>query len=138
RALRLSPRDPLAAMFYAVAAYAAYIERDYAESIALCRKSIRLRNDFVAGWRVMVAAAGMTGDSGRCRSNGGIPPDVARRDAGQGRRAASGDPRRRTRAFPGRPAPRRAGVADRIGRAALKQESNAKTLRALCFCPRCA
>jgi len=63
RALRLSPRDPLAAMFYAVAAYAAYIERDYAESIALCRKSIRLRNDFVAGWRVMVAAAGMTGDT---------------------------------------------------------------------------
>ena len=63
RALRLSPRDPLAAMFHAVAAYAAYIERDYSESIALCRKSIRLRGDFTAGWRVMVAAAGMTGDT---------------------------------------------------------------------------
>jgi len=63
RALRLSPRDPLAAMFYAVAAYAAYIERDYAESIALCRKSIRLRGDFTGAWRVMVAAAGMTGDT---------------------------------------------------------------------------
>jgi len=63
RALRLSPRDPLAAMYYAVIAYAAYIERDYAESVALCRKSIRLRDTFTAGWRVMVAAAGMIGDT---------------------------------------------------------------------------
>src|SRR6202023_624579 len=29
RALRLSPRDPSAAVFQAVAAYAAYVERDY-------------------------------------------------------------------------------------------------------------
>jgi TolB-like protein/Tfp pilus assembly protein PilF len=63
RALRLSPRDPSAAIFYGIAAYAAYVERDYIESIALCRKSIRLRSDFVAGWRVMTAAAGMAGDT---------------------------------------------------------------------------
>src|SRR5262249_59364271 len=61
-ALRLSPRDPFAAIFYGVAAYAAYVERDYAESIALCRKCIRQRSDFVGGWRVMAAAAGMMGD----------------------------------------------------------------------------
>src|SRR6185437_16879634 len=46
RALRLSPRDPFAAIFYGIAAYAAYVERDYIEAIALCRKSVRLRSDF--------------------------------------------------------------------------------------------
>jgi TolB-like protein/Tfp pilus assembly protein PilF len=63
RALRLSPRDPLAATFYGMAGYAAYVARDYAECIELCRKAIRLRNDFVGAWRVMAAAAGMTGDT---------------------------------------------------------------------------
>ena len=63
RARRLSPRDPYAAIYYAVEAYAAYVERDYAECIELCRKSIRQRSDFVGGWRVMAAAAGMTGDT---------------------------------------------------------------------------
>jgi TolB-like protein len=63
RALRLSPRDPFAAIYHAVAAYAAYVERDYAHCIELCRKSIRQRSDFVGGWRVMAAAAGMLGDA---------------------------------------------------------------------------
>ncbi len=63
RARRLSPRDPFAAIYYAVEAYAAYVDRDYAECIELCRKSIRQRNDFVGGWRVMAAAAGMIGDT---------------------------------------------------------------------------
>ncbi len=63
RALRLSPRDPFAAIYYAVEAYAAYVERDYAQCIELCRKSIRQRSDFGAGWRVMAAAAAMTGDT---------------------------------------------------------------------------
>jgi TolB-like protein len=63
RALRLSPRDPFAAIFYGIAGYIAYVERDYTEAIALCRKGIRLRSDFVGGWRVMAAAAGMAGDA---------------------------------------------------------------------------
>jgi TolB-like protein/Tfp pilus assembly protein PilF len=62
RALSLSPRDPFSAIFYGVAAYAAYVERDYAEAIRLSRESIRLRADFVGGYRVLVAAAGMAGD----------------------------------------------------------------------------
>ena len=62
RALNLSPRDPFSAIFYGVAAYAAYVERDYAEAIRLSRESIRLRSDFVGAYRVMVAAAGMAGD----------------------------------------------------------------------------
>jgi TolB-like protein/Tfp pilus assembly protein PilF len=59
RALNLSPRDPFSAIFYGVAAYAAYVERDYAEAIRLSRESIRLRADFVGSYRVIVAAAGM-------------------------------------------------------------------------------
>jgi TolB-like protein/Tfp pilus assembly protein PilF len=62
RALNLSPRDPVSAIFYGVAAYAAYVERDYAEAIRLSRESIRLRSDFVGGYRVLVAAAGMADD----------------------------------------------------------------------------
>ena len=62
RAIRLSPRDPFSAIYYAVASYAAYVERDYGESIRLGRESIRQRNDFVAAHRVITAAAGMTGD----------------------------------------------------------------------------
>jgi TolB-like protein/Tfp pilus assembly protein PilF len=62
RALRLSPRDPFAAIFYAVAAYAVFVERDFAEAIRLCRESIRLRNDFVGAYRVITAAAGMAGE----------------------------------------------------------------------------
>ncbi len=63
RALRLSPRDPFAAIFYGIAGYAAYVGRNYAEAIALTRKGIRQRSDFVAGWRVMAAAAGMAGET---------------------------------------------------------------------------
>ena len=62
RALNLSPHDPFSAIFYGVAAYAAYVERDYAEAIRLSRESIRLRADFVGGYRVIVAAAGMADD----------------------------------------------------------------------------
>src|SRR5207244_5065354 len=37
-ALRLSPRDPSAAIYNGVAAYAAYVERDYNEAIRLSRE----------------------------------------------------------------------------------------------------
>jgi len=68
RALRLSPRDPLAAIFYGVAAYAAFVERDYAEAIRLSRESIRRRNDYVGAYRVITAAAGMTGETELARA----------------------------------------------------------------------
>ena len=67
RAIRLSPRDPLSAIYYGIAGYAAFVERDYAESIALARKGIRERGDFAGAWRVLVAAAGMAGDVGLAR-----------------------------------------------------------------------
>jgi TolB-like protein/Tfp pilus assembly protein PilF len=62
RALRLSPRDPSAAIYNGVAAYAAYVERDYNEAIRLAREGIRQRNDFPGAYRVITAAAAMAGE----------------------------------------------------------------------------
>jgi TolB-like protein len=62
RALRLSPRDPFAAIYNVVAAYAAFVERDYTEAIRLSREGIRQRNDFPGGYRVITAAAAMAGE----------------------------------------------------------------------------
>jgi len=62
RALRLSPRDPFSAIYYGIAGYAAFVERDYDEAIRLSREGIRQRNDFVGGYRVLTAAAAMAGD----------------------------------------------------------------------------
>jgi TolB-like protein len=62
RALRLSPRDPYAAIYNVVAAYAAYVERDYTEAIRLSREGIRQRNDFPGAYRVITAAAAMAGE----------------------------------------------------------------------------
>jgi TolB-like protein/Flp pilus assembly protein TadD len=61
-ALRLSPRDPFAAIFSAVAAYAEFVGRNYEEAIRLGRESIRQRPDMVAGYRPLAAAAAMAGD----------------------------------------------------------------------------
>jgi TolB-like protein/cytochrome c-type biogenesis protein CcmH/NrfG len=61
RALRLSPRDPFSAIYYAVAAYAQFAGRNYDEAIRLSREAIRQRSDFVGALRVISAAAGMAG-----------------------------------------------------------------------------
>jgi tetratricopeptide (TPR) repeat protein len=61
RALQLSPRDPLAALYYAVASYAQFIGRHYEEALRLAREAIRRRGDFAAGHRVLTASAAMTG-----------------------------------------------------------------------------
>ncbi len=61
RALRLSPRDPFAAIYCGIAAYAQFVGRKYDEAMRLARDAIRQRGDFVGGHRVLTAAAGMTG-----------------------------------------------------------------------------
>ncbi|MCK1740999.1 winged helix-turn-helix domain-containing protein [Bradyrhizobium sp. 139] len=61
-ALRLSPRDPLAAIYGGVAAYAQFIGRNYEASVQMARESMRQRADFVGAHRVLTAAAGMSGD----------------------------------------------------------------------------
>ena len=62
RAMRLSPRDPFSAVFNAVAAYAAFVGRNYYEAIRLAREAIRERLDFVGAHRVLTAAAAMAGE----------------------------------------------------------------------------
>ena len=62
RALRLSPRDPLAAIYCGVAAYARFVGLDYEGAVQMARESLRQRGDFVGAHRVLTAAAGMSGD----------------------------------------------------------------------------
>jgi tetratricopeptide (TPR) repeat protein len=59
RALRLSPRDPLAAVYCGIASYAQYVGRNYEEAMRLAREGIRQRGDFVGAHRVLTAAAGI-------------------------------------------------------------------------------
>jgi TolB-like protein/cytochrome c-type biogenesis protein CcmH/NrfG len=61
RALRLSPRDPFAAIYCGIAAYAQFVGGNYDEAIRLAREAIRQRGDFVGAHRVLTAAAGMAG-----------------------------------------------------------------------------
>jgi tetratricopeptide (TPR) repeat protein len=63
RALRLSPRDPFAAIYNGIASYAQFVGRDYDEAMRLARDGIRLRGDFVGAHRVLTAAAGMAGQA---------------------------------------------------------------------------
>jgi tetratricopeptide (TPR) repeat protein len=62
RAIRLSPRDPFAAVYYGIASYAEFVGRNYLEAIRLSREAIRQRGDFVGAHRVLTAAAAMAGD----------------------------------------------------------------------------
>jgi TolB-like protein len=63
RALRLSPRDPLAAIYRGIASYAQFVGRNYVEAMRLAREGIRQRGDFVGAHRVLTAAAGMAGQN---------------------------------------------------------------------------
>jgi TolB-like protein/tetratricopeptide (TPR) repeat protein len=61
RALRLSPRDPLAAIYCGIASYAQYVGHNYEEAMRFAREGIRQRADFVGAHRVLTAAAGVAG-----------------------------------------------------------------------------
>jgi TolB-like protein/Tfp pilus assembly protein PilF len=61
RALRLSPRDPFAAIYCGIAGYAQFVGRNYEEAMRFARESIRQRGDFVGAHRVLTAASGMAG-----------------------------------------------------------------------------
>ncbi len=63
RAMQLSPRDPILAIYYGVAAYAQFVGRNYDEAIRLSREAIRQRRELVGAWRVLTVAAAMTGQS---------------------------------------------------------------------------
>ena len=67
-ALRLSPRDPFAAIYDGVAAYCQFVGRNYAEAIRLAREGLRQRSDFVGAHRVLTAAAAMAGETELAKS----------------------------------------------------------------------
>ncbi len=67
RALRLSPHDPLSAIYFGIAAYAQYVGHNYGEAMRLAREGIRQRADFVGAHRVLTAAAGMSGQDDLAR-----------------------------------------------------------------------
>jgi TolB-like protein len=68
RALRLSPRDPLVAIYCGIAAYSHYVGRDYEGAVRLAREGIRQRGDFVGAHRVLAAATGMAGQVDMARA----------------------------------------------------------------------
>jgi TolB-like protein len=61
RALKLSPRDPFAAVYSGIAAYALFVGHNYAEAIRFAKEALRERADFVGAHRVLTAAAAMAG-----------------------------------------------------------------------------
>jgi len=64
RALRASsPHDPFSAIYTSITAYAQFCGGRYDEAIRLAQDGIRQRRDFVGAYRVLVAAAGMAGES---------------------------------------------------------------------------
>jgi len=63
RAIRLSPRDPLRAIYCGIVAYAQFVGRHYDEAIKFAREAIRQRNDFVGAHRVLAASAAMAGQA---------------------------------------------------------------------------
>jgi TolB-like protein len=63
KALRLSPRDPFAAIYNGIAAHAQFVGRNYEEAMRLAGASIRLRTDHVSGYRMLTAAAAMAGQA---------------------------------------------------------------------------
>jgi tetratricopeptide (TPR) repeat protein len=68
RALRLSPRDPCAAIYCGVGAYAQFVGGNYDEAIRLSREALRLKADFVGAHRVLTAAAAMIGQHADARA----------------------------------------------------------------------
>jgi len=63
RAMRLNPRGSFVALNYGAASFAHYLCGNYAEAIRLSQAAIRLRADFAAAYRVLIAAAGISGQT---------------------------------------------------------------------------
>jgi TolB-like protein/cytochrome c-type biogenesis protein CcmH/NrfG len=68
RALRLSPHDPLAAIYHGMVAYARFIGRDYPAAVEAAREAVRQRSDFVGGHRVLTAAFAMAGQTAEAKA----------------------------------------------------------------------
>jgi tetratricopeptide (TPR) repeat protein len=62
RALRLSPRDPFSAICSGIVAHVEFVGGNYHEAMRLAREAIRQRTDLAGAYRVLTAAAAMTGE----------------------------------------------------------------------------
>ena len=102
KAIRLSPRDPSLAIYYGIAGYARFTERQYDEAIALAREAIRHRGDLTGAYRVLAVSAGMTGDSALAEYGApGTPPHPAQHLAALDRDAIAVGERCGSRALSG-------------------------------------
>jgi hypothetical protein len=115
RALRLSPHDPLAAVYCGTASYAEFVGHNYDEAMRLAREGVRQRADFVGAHRVLTAAAGMAGRSHRrCQGRvAGAAARTAQYFARLDRQANANPTRGRAGALSGRIPPRRFGLMPR-------------------------
>jgi TolB-like protein/cytochrome c-type biogenesis protein CcmH/NrfG len=68
RALRLSPRDPLTAVYQGMLSYSRFVGRDYGGAIEAAREAVRQRSDFVGGHRVLTAASAMAGQTDEAKA----------------------------------------------------------------------
>lgn len=67
-ALRLSPRDPFAGVYFGFAGFAQFIGGHHEEAIQLAREALRLRGDYAGAHRVLTAAAAMAGHDQMARA----------------------------------------------------------------------
>ena len=116
QALRLSPRDPFAAVYCGVVAYCQFVGRNYEEAMRMSREALRRRSDFVGAHRVLAAAAGMAGQQSVAEAALRELHRVAtERFAGLDREAYSVQARCRTRALSRWIAPCGPAIAQRWG-----------------------
>jgi TolB-like protein/Tfp pilus assembly protein PilF len=81
RAMRLNPRGTFVALNYATGAFAHYVGGNYAQAVQMSQAAIRLRADFASCYRVLVAAAGISGQTdvaaGALRELRRLHPDIS-------------------------------------------------------------
>ena len=111
RALRLSPRGPLTAIYNGIVAHTEFVGCNYDEAIRQARESVRHRFDLVGAHRILTAAAGMAGEIEIAEDRAqGFAPRAAQYLACVGRAPHAGQAACRAGALSGRLPPRRPDV----------------------------
>ena len=61
-AMRLSPRDPQQARYLSTIGLCHFMAKRFADAVEFERRAVQLRPHFLAAWRTLAAAAGLSGD----------------------------------------------------------------------------
>ena len=61
-ALRLSPRDPQQARYLSTTGICHFVAKRFSVAVGFLRRSVQLRPHFLAAWKTLAAAAGLSGD----------------------------------------------------------------------------